>query len=233
VVGPTSRVTGRVELGGRPASALMVDAVPVGSPPPLWSQAAPIADDGTFTFDHLARGRWVIRVQDEIGLSFGAVATAVTVDRPEVGPVVLVLDRGQGAVDAVVRADRDTVLPLAQLTALPGRAAPHSLAELLATARSDPAARNVLAQRAGRTDERLGDVKLERGDLRGTITGLAPGETTVCAIPLGADAIEPAGLATIYLHAQEVEVFCQNVTISEGGPRPALLFVVPPMKRLP
>jgi hypothetical protein len=230
-VGPTSRVRGHVDLGARAASAVVVDAVLLGAQPSMWSQQAPIAPNGDFTIDHLPRGRWSIRIRDELGLSFGAVATAVDVDKPEVGPVDLKLDLGHAAVDVVVRADRDVQIPLAQITALPGRAAPRSLAEMLGIARSNPAVRNVMLQRAGHADERVGDIKLERGDLRGTINGLAPGETTVCAVPLSGDTMEPSGLATLYSRAAEIDVSCQTITIADGPARPALLFVVPPMKR--
>jgi hypothetical protein len=230
-VGPVSRVFGHVVLGDRAASAVVVDAVPIGMPPSMWSQEAPIAPNGDFTIDRLPRGRWSIRVRDELGMSFGAVAVPVDVDKPEVGPVELQLELGHAALDVVVRADRDVQIPLAQITALPGRAAPRTLAEMLVIARSNPAVRNVMLQRAGRTDERVGEIKLERGDLRGTISGLAPGETTVCAVPLSADTTEPSGLAMLYTRAAEIDVSCQTITIPDGAPKPAVLFVVPPMRR--
>jgi tRNA A-37 threonylcarbamoyl transferase component Bud32 len=232
-VGPTSRVTGRVELGGKPASAVVIEAVPPGPKPALWSQRAPLAPDGSFTIDHLARGKWRIRLREDVGLAFGSVGTDVVVDQPEVGPINLVLARGKSSVTAVVRADRDVTIPLAQISALPGRVAPRTLDALLAAARSIPAIRNVMAQRATRTDERAGDVKLERGDLTGTITGLAPGETTICVIPFGEDIGSPSGMASLYEHGADVDVTCQTITIPDGGPMPSLLFVVPPMKRIP
>jgi hypothetical protein len=211
----------------------VIEAVPPGPKPALWSQQAPIAPDGSFTIDHLARGTWRIRVREDVGLAFGAVGTDVVVDRPEIGSIDLELVRGHASVQAVVRADRDGSIPFAQISALPGRFAPRTLDALLNAARSIPVVRNVMAQRATRTDERAGDVKLEHGDLLGTITGLAPGETTICVIPFGEDSFSPSGLASLYDHGAEIDVTCQTITIPDQGPTPSLLFVVPPMKRIP
>jgi hypothetical protein len=99
----------------------------------------------------------------------------------------------------------------------------------LSSARANVSVRNVMAQRASRTDERFGALKLERGDLRGTLTGLAPGETTLCAIPFGSDTMEPSGFAALYQHAGDVEVYCRTINVPGDG---AQLFTVAPAKRI-
>ncbi|HTJ43859.1 MAG TPA: protein kinase [Kofleriaceae bacterium] len=228
-VAATTRVTGKVDLGGKPPSAFVVDAVPIGMPPSLWSEQAPIAADGTFVMDRLPRGKWSIRIRDESGLAFGAVAMPIDANKAELGPIALALETGGEKVDVVVRADRDVTIPVAQIAAMPGRWAPKNLAEMLVAARSNAAVRNLMLQRASHTDERVGDIKLERGDLRGTLVGLSPGETTVCVVPLSGEVMEPNGLANLYIHADQVDVTCQTITI----PAPAVLFTVPPMKRFP
>ena len=133
----------------------------------------------------------------------------------------------------MIRADRATEIGLAQIFALPGAATIHDLRDLLAAVRGRPAVRSVIAERAPRGDARDGDIPLERGDLRARLVGLAAGETTLCVIPLSTDIIDPAGLRKIMAHAADVEVRCRTVSLAAGGPRPAFLFVVPPMKRLP
>ncbi len=232
-VAPTTRVTGRVALEDRRPSSLIIEAVPIATRLVMWQEVAPIADDGSFVLERLPRGHWSVKVREEQGLAWGSVAADVVADRAEVGPVALSLTSGGVAIDVVVRADRDTTIPLAQIVAVPGRTSASTLAALIGAARSGSSSRSTMTERAGRTDERVGDIKLERDDLRASLTQLVPGETTVCAIPLGAGSIEPSGLTNLYLHAGDVDVTCRTIVLAKGGPRPAMLFVVPPMKRIP
>jgi predicted Ser/Thr protein kinase len=230
VLEPTSRIEGKVELNGRPAPTVYVDAEdPAGYPLAEYSVVAPIAADGTFAIAGVPRrplrvSAHTVRARGSgRSISYG---TTVAVDAPVVGGVAIAIAQSHRAVSVIVRSTVDTPLVNAQVIIMPGTVPSMSA---LAIDRTILSGLSTLAQKPSAERAPAPVLQLVRdGDLYATVTGVPEGSASACAVSLPQQLYDDDLWHKVQANLDKIEVRCQPLAPDAV----AVVVEVPPWPRL-
>ena len=202
---PTSRIEGKVELHGQPATSVGVAVrdtrQPVTVPYGIYTSLQP---DGSFVLEGVPRGKVVVQT----ALTRGATTRMITgievsVDKPVVKGIALELKSSKRLVHVIVRSQYGVDLPAAQIVVLTGRVPSSNALEINEKLRTAAvrAGMPILGEQAPKPV--LAKAKLR--DLYATMTEVPEGEASACALGLpkdldpdtGKKLQDPANLAKI------------------------------------
>ncbi|MCE9578097.1 MAG: hypothetical protein K8W52_33520, partial [Deltaproteobacteria bacterium] len=212
-LGPTYTLRGTVADVNIPRSLIRaVLASPAGQ---RWIIMAPVAADGTFELGGLVPGVTAVELMEngDAGVSnmTGAIFDMVG-DRSGVELRGL---RGAANLDVIVRSDRASPIPVAQVFAIVGRASIKRLSDLrraIDSAMPAVTGFSVLPSAA----ERAVPQRFSEGDTHVVLRGVPVGPATVCAVPFPVDLFEPQ-LALLSFNDQSLDVFCVPTTLEAGA----------------
>jgi hypothetical protein len=181
---PTSRIEGKVELHGEPASsvgvALRDTSQSITVPYAIYTGLHP---DGSFAIDGVPRGTVVIQTARSRAATRMVTGIEVTVDKPVVKGVTLELASSKRTIHVIVRSQYSGLgVAAAQVVVLPGRVPSSNALAINETLRS-------AAMRYGQPilGEQAPKAVLEKaklGDLYATVREVPEGEASACAIGL-------------------------------------------------
>ncbi|HWU90464.1 MAG TPA: hypothetical protein VN253_24535, partial [Kofleriaceae bacterium] len=224
---PTSRIEGRIELHGAPASRVIVSLqdlrVPVSMP---YELVAPVAPDGTFAVDGAPRSQ--VRVVAELrhpGTRSYASAT-VDVRAPVVRGVAIAVAHSQRAVHVIVRSTVGIPVGNAQVYVFPGARASTKWFELAKESRATAVrlARQIEGEHAPPSVVQ----RARAGDMFATMNEVPEGVATACAIGLPADISDRELERKINANLSKIEVRCEPIPPDAD----TVLVEVPPWPRL-
>ena len=232
---PFGRVVGKVSTEGERPVEVEVSAVPellhiAGRA----GVAVSVDDSGEFEFERLPAGDYYLLLSIGGHLRAASVQTlSISVAPGQTTEVEFSFSAVDVVVDLVVRGEGGAILDEAQLFVFPGKVA-------VADARSLEAALLSLTQRgqfrmgfANPYDVASGDDAAEvDGDKHLEFGDLAPGNYSVCVLPIGGELKDPSVRRRINDHVEELAVYCDPVAVSAQR-RQRIVVEVPPMKPLP
>ena len=224
---PTSRLEGRIELHGEPASRVLVSVqdlrVPVSMP---YELIAPVAPDGSFSVEGAPRSQ--VRVfsvlRNPWTLSFAS--ATVDVRAPVVRGVAIAVARSTRVVHVLVRSTVGVPVGNAQVYVFPGARASTRLLELAKDLRS--ANFRLARQIEGEHAPRPVIERARAGDLFATVNEAPEGVTTACAIGLPPDLSDRELDRKVNANLSKIEVRCEPIPPDAD----VVVVEVPPWPRL-
>ncbi len=230
VLEPTSRIEGKIELGGVAAQTVRVDAEDrAQSPLAAYQVIAPVAADGSFAIAGVPRR--ALRVSVTLARVMGSgreitYGTSVDVAAPVVTGVALAIDHSKRVASVVVRSTVGAPLINAQVLIVPGAQRSMSALEINRTLR---AGSSMLAQKPNPEHAPAPVLRLARdGDLYATIAGVPEGAATACAVALPQELSDDELWRKVQANMDKIEVRCQPLATSAD----AVVVEVPPWPRL-
>ncbi len=225
-LGPTYALRGRV-VRAEPTRSL-IRAILASPDGVRWSVMAPVAVDGTFELGGLVPGTTPVELIEALGAGTEHMTGAVFEMTGDRDGVTLTGMRGDATLDAIVRSDRSSPIPAAQVFVLVGR---HKVTRLSELRRVVDAATPAVAgiSTLPTAAERVVPQRFVEGDTHAILRGVPAGEVTVCAVPFPTDVFEPQ-LALLAFNDQSLDVFCTPFTLQPGTQ--TLVVVAAPAPRI-
>jgi len=224
---PTSRVEGRIDLRGEPASRVIVSLqdlrLPVSTP---YELVAPVAPDGTFAVDGVPRARVRVYAVLRNPQTRSLASTTVDVRAPVVRGLAIAVARSQRVVHVIVRSTVEVPVGNAQVLVFPGHRASTNLLELSRDLRT--ANLRLARQIEGEHAPPAVVGRARAGDMFATMNAVPEGAATACAIGLPADLGDRDLDAKINANLARIEVRCEpippdaDVAVVEVPPWPRL-----------
>ncbi|MBA3464042.1 MAG: carboxypeptidase regulatory-like domain-containing protein, partial [Deltaproteobacteria bacterium] len=224
VVQPTSRLSGRVDLRGIPASRVVFAVSRHGADSKTaYAVVAPVTRDGTFTLDGAPRGQVDLAVMiDGVDGGSNMVVKRADITEPEVSKLELAVPAAQRTIRVLVRSTVGTPSQNAQVMIIPSTRPAKSTLKDLQTQSGDLGGFNViLARPLDRSETGLG----KPGDLVASVS-VPEGLQTACAIGLPAT-LDQTLQTNAAAHGDKIEVRC--VPIGDGVSE--VVVEVPPWPR--
>jgi hypothetical protein len=182
---PTSRLEGKVELHGQPASSVGIAVRDTQQPATVnYGVYTGLRPDGSFVLDGVPRGTVLVQT----GLLRGATTQVITgievaVDRPVIKGITLELRSSKRVVHVIVRSLYGGVgVPAAQVVVLPGRVPSSNMLAIKESLRT--AAVRFGTPILGEQAPKPVLEKAKLGDLFATVSEVPEGEASACAIGL-------------------------------------------------
>ena len=196
--------------------------------------SSPVADDGAWHLAGLPAGRYDTGVLAITGLgSMHRRARAIDVAPGAVVDVELPVELGEIVIDVIVRSESAGGIPSAEVHVVPGRLRATNARELgegvQAIGHDDIAAAQPVDERTATT---AGAPLYQDDDIHARVGGVAPGERTICVVPLAFDLRESAWLRLLRGAQDDLLVTCKTVQVAGSPPVQAFVIDVPPPRRL-
>ncbi len=224
---PTSRLEGKVDLRGEPASRVMVSVqdlrLPVSTP---YELLAPVAPDGTFTVDGVPRAQVRVFAVLRNPRTRSYASTTVDVRAPVVRGVAIAVTRSARVVHVIVRSTVGVPVTNAQVFVFPGHRTSMSALSLVRELRT--ANVRLARQIEGEHGPPAVIGHARAGDMFATMNEVPEGVATACAIGLPADLSERDLDSKINANLAKIEVRCQPIPAGAE----AVVVEVPPWPRL-
>jgi hypothetical protein len=225
---PTSRLEGRIDLRGEPASRVLVSVqdlrLPLSTP---YELLAPVQPDGSFAVEGVPRAQ--VRVfavlQNPRTRSFAS-ATA-DVRGPVARGVSIAVARSKRVVHVIVRSTVEAPVGNAEVFVFPGHRASTNALEMLRELRS--ANEHLARQIEGEHAPPAVVARARAGDMFATMHEVPEGAATACAIGLPADLSDRELDSKINANLARIEVRCAPIPADAE----AVVVEVPPWPRLP
>ena len=225
---PTSRIEGKVDLGGIAAPRVIIIARLASSTSmPNYGVLAPVAADGSFSIAGVPRGKLVVNAALRLANAPQIAGVLVDVKDPVVRDVHVTLAQGKRSLDVIVRSTVGLPLPNAQVVVVPGaRPAIIKASDLNADIVS--ASVKIASHLEGTSPPAAIKAHAKKGDLWATMTDVPDGPTSVCALGLPADMSDPTLQAKLMSILDRFEVHCVPVPdttepiVVETSPAPRL-----------
>jgi len=146
--------------------------------------------------------------------------------------IALPLDLDGVVVDVVVRGDRATTIPSAQVSVLRGRHPARDTKGLLdAVVAAGGSELGFAVPVDEHTSTAPGREVYAPGDIHTRIAAVAPGTVTICVMPFGGDAADPTVLAQV-TRATNLDVTCRTLEVAATPSVQAFVLEVAPQRRL-
>jgi len=227
VMASTSRLSGKVDLHGLPASKAMVAVARHDAPPQVrYATITPVMPDGSFVLEGAPYGAVEIQVLvQELG---GANLTVVnrTIDVPVVDGLALTAPTSRRTVSVIVRSTVGVSPGNAQVIILPGGHAAQLTLQELEDKFGSLGGFNTRLARPFDDQAKAAGVEGKRGDLVVTGLGVPDGEASACAIGLPTDVADPSFVKALERQQKRIEIRCApikpdaNVVVIEVPPWP-------------
>jgi predicted Ser/Thr protein kinase len=224
---PTSRLEGKIDLRGEPASRVMVSVqdlrVPVSTP---YELIAPVRPDGTFAVDGVPRARVRVYAALQNPRTRSFASATVDVRAPVVRGVAIAVARSARVVHVIVRSTVGVPVTNAQVFVFPGHRASMNALEMVRELRT------VNVRHARQLEGEQGPPAViggaRPGDIFATMNEVPEGVATACAIGLPADLAERDLDRKINANLAKIEVRCEPIPTGAE----AVVVEVPPWPRL-
>lgn len=208
VLEPTSRISGRVALGGLAPTRVLIGVTRHAAPSRerRYSVVAPVSQDGTFTIDGAPRGKVDLAVSVDAVMGANLAVTTLDVKAPVVEGVALTAPTSHRTVTVLVRSTVGVGSSNAQVVVLPGEAPASQSVKALSGQLS-----SLNSQLTRPFDPAVSprSAALARpGDLVAVISSVPEGVASACAVGLPADVADPSFAKALDQHADRIEVRC-------------------------
>jgi predicted Ser/Thr protein kinase len=225
---PTSRIEGRIDLRGEPASRVIVSIqdlrLPVSTP---YEIIAPVAPDGSFAVEGVPRAQVRVLAVLRNPRTRSYASATVDVRGPAVRGVAIAVTRAQRVVHVIVRSTVASPVANAEVYVFPGHRASTNALEMLRELRTlnEHLARQIEGEHAPPPVV----ARARAGDMFATMHEVPEGAATACAVGLPADLSDPELESKINANLAKIEIRCTPIPADAE----AVVVEVPPWPRLP
>lgn len=184
VLKPTSRVSGKVELHGQPATSVTIVAIDRDVPMAVtYSLAAPVQPDGTFSIAGVPRGHIHFQTMTQRLTSQLVSSKDLVVDKPEITGVQLEVKYGKRSLSVLVRSSYGMALSNAQIFVMAGKHPAVSDLKSMISALDNASTKLAMPMQAEQASPRVHE-KSKPNDLYALVTEVPEGEASACSFPL-------------------------------------------------
>ena len=225
-LGPTSTISGRVDLHGEPRESVTIVATDPEQPDIRYGWPSPVAPDGTFHIGGVPRKRLKIFAAIDRNTIRQAGYVELTVKGPKVEGVKLEVTKSTRVVHVIVRSTVGTPVGNAAVLVSPGKIPSMTAKQMRQTMAgiNERSARQIEGERAPPPVVKLA----QTGDLYATMNEVPEGAASACAIALPQDLADPQLGKKIDANLDKLKIECKP--IPDGAE--AVVIEVPPFPRL-
>ena len=228
VLGPTRRISGRLELGAHPPANLMISVAATNqNVAALYNEIAPVSSDGTFEVDGAPTSEVHIGAVGAGNVDLNVQMVTLPAGVAPVTDVKISVDGNTRELAVLVRSSLSTTLQQAQVMVFSGHVQAKVLGDLIGQRASGATSVEFATSVSGEKAPADAIGVLRRGDLLAQFKTAPPGELTVCAIPLPDDIAAPRIGHLLQAHRMELELKC----VPAAADAKVVIVETPPQKR--